>query len=134
MSPLSLLHRRASCGYSPRHPRTRLPPDVSPPGAPPLLALLESWIGSEAVRRHTVIDVDPATIGAVGPVRHITGVIAWRSLEPPPVDVDDIAVLANVIFEQSPGQRMIALANAEKAAKGHHRIGNLADILSTMIL
>ena len=83
---------------------------------------------------YTIIGVDPVTIGAVRPVRHTTGVIAWRSLEPPPVDLDDIAVLANVIFEHSPGQRMIALAHAEETPKGHHRIGDLAGFLSTMML
>jgi hypothetical protein len=74
------------------------------------------------------MDVDPVTTGAVRPVRHIVGVVAWRSLEPPSVDVDDLAVLVNVIFEHFPGQRMIALADAEEAPKGHHRMGTWPDI------
>jgi hypothetical protein len=41
---------------------------------------------------------DPVAMGAIRPVGRIAGVIAWRLLEPPAVNVNDIAVLANVIF------------------------------------
>jgi len=94
-------------------------------GGASIAGLLESWLGLEAVRGHAIIVIGFVTIGAVRPVRHTTCVIAWRSLEPTLIDIDDIAVLANIVFEHSPWQRMIALADAEESPEGHHRIGGL---------
>ena len=87
---------------------------------------MECRLSSKAVRWHPVIVVDPVTVGAIRPAGEAARGIARGSLEPPTVEVDNIPTLANVVFQYPPGQRMITLADAEKASEGHHGVGDLA--------
>jgi len=79
---------------------------------------------SEAVRRHPVKLVDAVGVGSVGSV----GRSARGCLEPAAVEIDDVAAQARVIGQHPPGQRMIALAHAEKASERHHGISYLAGV------
>jgi hypothetical protein len=82
--------------------------------------------GSEAVRWHPVIFVDASTVGAVRPVGQAARSIAWGSLEPSAVEIDDIPALMYVVLQHPPRQRMIALAYTQEAPERHHGIGDLA--------
>src|SRR5438477_10283898 len=77
-----------------------------------------------AIGRHAVILIDPPPIALVRPVRHI----AWRGFEPTAVKVDDISALACIVGQYFPGQWMVALADAQKAAERHHCIGDLTGV------
>lgn len=53
---------------------------------------------------HAVIIIDPATVGPVGPVRHITRRIAQRLRKPALIEIDDEPALARIVVEHPPGQ------------------------------
>ena len=87
---------------------------------------------SQAVRRYAVKVVDAMTIGSIGPVGCRARNVARGCFKPPPVEIDDVSALAWVIGQDSPGKRMIALADP-KAAKRHHGIGHLTRVLLALL-
>src|SRR4029453_17037851 len=76
-----------------------------------------------------VIVVDPTTIARVVPVRRLTALVARRTLQAVLVEVDHVPALGGVVPEGLPGQRVIAVADAEKAAKRQHSVFDLTRAL-----
>src|SRR6266404_1111690 len=103
--------------------------------SPPTIVAVRVWwntgLASKAVRWHPIIFVDPSTVVAVRPVGQAARSIAWGSLEPSAVEIDDVPALTHVVLQHPPGKRMIALAHPQEAPERHHGIcdlaGNLVD-------
>src|SRR6267142_2880439 len=107
-----------------------IPPPAERGDSPPTIVagscLVKCRPNSKAVRWHPIIFVDPSTVVAVRPVGQAARSIAWGSLEPSAVEIDDVSALTHVVLQHPPGKRMIALAHPQEAPEGHHGIGDLA--------
>src|SRR4029077_8606457 len=74
------------------------------------------------VRSDTVIVVNLAFVGAVAPSWFGADVVRWSAFQLPLLEIDNVTAQIGVIFENRPGQGMILVSDAEKAAEGHDRI------------
>src|SRR5271165_2477541 len=66
---------------------------------------------------------------AVAPGWIAPDVIGRRPLQLRLVEVDDVAALARVVFQQRPRERMIAISDADEAAERHNRVSDAAGLL-----
>src|SRR5690606_4350128 len=85
----------------------------------------------EPVGWHAVIFMDLLAPGPVLPVHAVPRAVVRRALQTLLVEIDDITVLLGVVFQHAPRQRMMAVADAEKATERHvgvsHLPGQLVD-------
>src|SRR4051812_32642808 len=87
-----------------------------------LLGLVDDLEAREAA----VVVINLAAIARVAPVRDLATLVARGALQPVLVQVDHVPALAGVVLQALPGNRVIAVADAEEAAERQDGVLDLA--------
>src|SRR5689334_11183333 len=93
------------------------------PDRVPSLLIGRRPTASDPAIRQAVVAVDLAPVVRVGRPGRLVTAVGRATLQLLAADIDHVAAEPGVVGEHAPGQRVIALADAEEAAEAHHRVG-----------